>query len=98
MHRASNRALKHRNIYIENQATKRVLKYLRLHFALKKKKTPMFHLLSFKTKLNIKSKSIIKDACIFSGRSRGLTAINVSRFNIRELMLGGGLKGLKKYY
>jgi len=103
LHRAAVRAVKHRKDYLKTQDARGVLKFLRIKYFYGKgrpgRKTMLKALDNYNSSINFKKgRAIIKDACIVTGRSRGITSINVSRMQVRNLMIMGALRGLKKYY
>jgi len=99
MHRASIRALKHRKEYLAKQSARSVFKYLRINYCITKPNKRVRRVLSrYTTKSNLKCKSRIKDACIITGRSKGVTRVNLSRMQIRKFVAMGCIQGLKKYY
>jgi len=99
MHRASVRSVLARKSYVAQQAYRQNLRYLRIYYSyVKKNKKAIIALNCFSSKINLKGRSIIKDACIFTGRSRGVTSVRVNRMQIRPLMEVGAIKGLKKHY
>ena len=99
MHRAVIRAVNARKIYANQQAYRQNLRYLRIfYYYVKKNKKALFALNCFSSKLNLKGRSMIKDTCIVTGRSRGLTSVNINRMQIRPLTESGAIKGLKKFY
>jgi len=99
MHRASVRAIKHRKNYLQQQSFRQNYRYLRIyHSYIKKSNKTLAALNCFSSKINLRSRSFVKDACIFTGRSRAVTSIRINRMQVRPLMEAGALKGLKKLY
>lgn len=99
MHRAVIRALNYRKKYLEQQSYRQNLRFLRIYYYYVKKSNKSLAALNcFSSKKNLSGRSFIKDACIFTGRSRAVTSIKINRMQVRPLMEAGALKGLKKYY
>jgi ribosomal protein S14 len=103
LHRAAFRAIKNRKKYLETQPARSILKYLRISYFYNKNRSGRKRMLKVLNSYNNianfkKGRAIIKDACIVTGRSIAVTSINVSRMQVRDLMISGALRGLKKHY